>query len=439
VIRTPLALALGAVLCGAATVEAQEVDSALATAIASIKAIDNHAHPLLPSPHDSEYDALPLVAIPPFPLPARLSPDALVVLTAWRTLYGYQYDDTAAAHTRELLEQKHRVAAARGQQFGAWALDQMGTDIMIANRITMGPGLGPPRFRWVPFDDALLFPLDTRAEAARTPDVRSLYPRESALLRRYLGDLHVRGLPSSLDGYLGQVVVPTLDRQRAAGAVAVKFELAYLRPLDIGVTSPAAARAIYARYVGGGTPSHDDYVRLEDFLFRAIARAAGARGLAVHIHCIDLAGGFYDVRGSDPLQLESVFNDSTLRATHFVLLHGGWPNVEHTLSMLSKPNVYTDLSLMDQVLPPTTLARVLHLWLAEYPEKVLYGSDAFADSNDDLIGWAEGGYIGATTARRALGIALTEMMREGEISRDRAIQIARMVLRTNAATLYGLD
>lgn len=426
-------------LCGAATARAQEVDSALATAIASIKAIDNHAHPLLPSPGDSEYDALPLVAIPPFPLPARLSPDALVVLTAWRTLYGYQYEDTAAAHTRELLEMKHRVAAARGQQFGAWALDQMGTDIMIANRIAMGPGLGPPRFRWVPFDDAMLFPLDTRGEAARTPDVHSLYPRESALLRRYMGDLHVRGLPSSLDGYLSQVIVPTLDRQRAAGAVAVKFELAYLRPLDIGVTSPADARAIYARYVAGGTPSHGDYVRLEDFLFRAIAREAGARGLAVHIHCIDLAGGFYDVRGSDPLQLESVFNDPTLRGTHFVLLHGGWPNVEHTLSMLSKPNVYTDLSLMDQVLPPTTLAHVLHLWLAEYPQKVLYGSDAFADSNDDLIGWPEGGYIGATTARRALGLALTEMMREGEITRERAIEIARMVLRTNAATLYGLN
>jgi hypothetical protein len=30
------------------------------------------------------------------------------------------------------------------------------------------------------------------------------------------------------------------------------------------------------------------------------------------------------------------------------------------------------------------------------------------------------------------------MMNDGEISRDRAVQIARMVMRTNAATLYGL-
>jgi uncharacterized protein len=418
-------------------VGAQAVDSALAAYIASIKAIDNHAHPLLPSPHDSEYDALPLAAIPPFPLPVRLRPGAPAVIATWRALYGYPYDDTA--HGRELLELKHRVAHERGEQFGAWALDQMGTDVMIANRIAMGPGIGPPRFRWVPFDDALLFPLNTTAEAARTPDVHSLYPRESALLRRYLSDLRLSSLPPTLDAYLAQVVAPTLDRQRHVGAVAIKFELAYLRPLDIGTTPAAVARAIYGRYVRGGTPSHADYTRLEDFLFRAIAREAGARGMAVHIHCIDLAGGFYDVRGSDPLQLESVFNDSTLRATRFVLLHGGWPNVEHTLSMLSKPNVYTDMSLMDQILPATTLARVLRLWLDEYPEKVLFGTDAFADSNDDQTGWPEAGYVAATTARTALGLALTAMMREGDITRDRATEIARMVLRTNAVTLYGLD
>jgi predicted TIM-barrel fold metal-dependent hydrolase len=359
-----------------------------------------------------------------------------VVIAAWRTLYGYAYADTAQSGA--LLDLKHRIAQAHGEQFGAWALDQMGTDVMIANRIAMGPGLGPPRFRWVPFDDALLLPLNTTAEAARTPDVHSLYPRESALLRRYLADLRLPSLPPTLDAYLARVVAPTLDRQRRAGAVAIKFELAYLRPLDIGVTPPAVARAIYTRYVRGGTPSHAEYTRLEDFLFRAIAREAGTQGLAVHIHCIDLAGGFYDVRGSDPLQLESVFNDSTLRVTNFVLLHGGWPNVEHTLSMLSKPNVYADISLLDQILPATTLARVLRLWLDEYPEKVLFGTDAFAGSNDDPIGWPEGGYVAATTARQALGLALTAMMRDGDITRDRAAVIARVVLRGNAAALYGL-
>ena len=52
------------------------VDSALVAYIASIRAIDNHAHPMRPvqsgAPVDTEFDALPLDAIPPFPLPWRL-------------------------------------------------------------------------------------------------------------------------------------------------------------------------------------------------------------------------------------------------------------------------------------------------------------------------------------------------------------------------------
>lgn len=438
--RRIVRLATTLTLLGSAPLAAQAaVDSALNTYIASIKAIDNHAHPLLPGTVDSEYDALPLAALAAFPLPTRLRPDDPVWLTAWQTLYGYPYHDTTAAHTRELLDLKHRITHDHGAYAAEWALDQMGTDVMIANRITMGPGLAPPRFRWVPFDDALLFPLNTAGEAALTPDVRSLYPRESLLLVRYLSDLALSTPPPTLDAYLAHVITPTLERQRHAGAVAIKFELAYLRPLDITNPSRASARAIYARYTRGGTPTHAEYRTLEDFLFRAIAREAGRLGMAVHIHSIDLAGGFYNVSGSDPLLLEGVFNDSTLRATRFVILHGGWPNVDHTLSMLSKPNVYADISLMDQILPAHALASVLRLWLSEYPEKVLFGTDAFADSNDDLIGWTESGWVASTTARHALGLALTAMLRDGDITRPRAEELARMVLRTNAVSLYALD
>jgi hypothetical protein len=37
-----------------------------------------------------------------------------------------------------------------------------------------------------------------------------------------------------------------------------------------------------------------------------------------------------------------------------------------------------------------------------------------------------------------LAIALTGMMRDGEIGRERAHALARMVLRENAAAVYGL-
>ena len=405
------------------------IDSGLAAAIAQIRAIDNHAHPLLPphagAPADSDYDALPLAAIPPFPLPAGLSPDNPRWAVAWRALYG---DSSKRA----------QVMAQQGDHWPAWALDQMGTDIMLANRVSVGPGLMPPRFHWVAFLDPLLFPLNTSVERQATPDVRSLYPHEEQILGRYLRALHLKAVPATLDAYLATVVGPTLDRLKREGAVAIKYEVAYLRGLDFGNPSRAAAAAVYARYAAtGGTPTRAEYKTLEDFLFREIDRQAGKRGLPVHIHSADIAGGFYSVTGSQPLLLEGVFNDSTLRGTKFVLLHGGWPQTRQTLSMLGKPNVYADFSLMDQMLSPVVLAGVLREWLGEYPDKVLFGTDAFADHNEDPVGWVESGWVAAKTARQALGIALTGMMSDGEISRDRAIEIARMVLRTNAATLYG--
>jgi hypothetical protein len=54
------------------------------------------------------------------------------------------------------------------------------------------------------------------------------------------------------------------------------------------------------------------------------------------------------------------------------------------------------------------------------------------------MGWEESGWIAARAGREALAIALSGMLRDGEISRSRASELARMVLRENAKALYGL-
>jgi hypothetical protein len=437
-----------ALLAACRVVSAQTpVDPGLAAYIATIRAIDNHAHPMRPvapgAPADTEFDVLPLDGIPPFPLPWRLTLEAPVWSAAARALYGAGAAGVAGgggAPTRaSLAAARARAQRERGEQFPAWALDRAGIDVMLANRIALGPGLAPPRFRWVPFDDALLFPLDTRLEAARTPDTRSLYPKEAALLRRYLRDLGggLDAPPATLDAYVATVVVPTLRRQREAGAIAIKFEVAYLRPLDFADPDSALARTVYARYVAGGPPTTAEYKALADYLFRVIAREAGRLGLAVHLHVLETFGGFYATRGATPALLEPVFNDSTLRGTSFVLIHGGWPAVGETEAMLGKPNVYADISMLDLMLTPAELAMVLRHLLARWPDKVLFGTDAFDGGPDQ--GWEEGAYVAATTARRALGMALTAMLRDGDIGPARARALARMVLRDNAVALYRFD
>ncbi|HKO16189.1 MAG TPA: amidohydrolase family protein [Gemmatimonadaceae bacterium] len=417
------------------------LDSALAAYIAGVQAIDSHAHPMRPIPPggalDTDYDALPLGGIPPFPLPWRLRPENPDWREAQRALYGVSLSDTGAAYRDALHAAVSRIAQQQGEHFPDWVLDRIGTQVMLANRVALGPGLEPPRFRWVAFADALMLPLDTHAEAARTPDMRVLYPLEARLLRRYLHDLGVATLPRTLDAYVAAVVVPTLRRQHEGGTVAVKFEAAYLRPLDFDDPQPALARRVYARYVSGGTPTHAEYKALEDHLFRVIAREAGRLGMAVQIHTTEGFGGYYVTHGSAPHLLEPAFNDSTLRGTNFIVVHGGWPLVGETEALLSKPNVYADISAIALFISPAELARVLRQWLGEWPEKVLFGTDAYDGGPEQ--GWAEAAWVGTTSARRALGIALTGMLRDGEIDRPRAERLARMVLRENAIAAYHLS
>ena len=420
---------------------AQEpVDSSLLAYITTIRAIDVHAHPMRPvpagAPADTEFDALPLDGIPPFPVPHRLSLDDPIWRSAQTALFHAPAAATDSAYRASLRTLVETTRREHAEHFPEWTLDAAGIDVMLANRVAMGPGLSAPRFRWVPFADPLLLPLDTRREATRTPDTRSLYPKEAALLRRYLRELGIAKLPPSLEAYTSTVVRPMLERWRTGGAVGIKLEAAYLRPLDFDDPDPAAARSVYARYVAGGTPTRAEYKNLQDYLVRAIAREAGRLKLAIQIHTLETFGGFYQTAGAAPHLLEPLVNDSALRSTKFVIVHGGWPLVGETQGLLSKPNVYADVSMMDILLPPTQLAAVLRQWLNEWPDKVLFGSDAFDGGAEQ--GWEQVAWVGATTARRALAIALTGMMRDGEITRARAEELARMVMRENAVAAYDL-
>jgi predicted TIM-barrel fold metal-dependent hydrolase len=415
------------------------VDRDLLAEISKIKAIDNHAHPLkyvAPGEKpDDEFDALPLDAIEAFPLPLRLSPTNPEFIGAWRELFGYSSSDMSEAHVAELLKLKARLIHEQGASFPSWILDRLNIETMFANRVAMGSGLTAPRFRWVAFDDALIFPLNNEAARRSNPDYRGFYPGEERLLKRYLADLKVSTLPPTLDAYLRSVVTPTLERQKRNGAVAIKFEAAYLRKLDFEDADETRARATYARFVRGGEPPVNGYKALQDFLFYYIAREAGRLGMAVHIHCISGAGGFYRQSGSNPLLLEPVFNDPALRKTNFVVVHGGFPFTKEMGSLMSKPNVYADFSAQTFFTYPRELSDILRNWLESYPDKILFGTDAFSFGPE--VDWGEVAWLSNTTGRQALALALTGMMNDGEISRERAVEMARMVLHDNAVRLYG--
>jgi predicted TIM-barrel fold metal-dependent hydrolase len=204
--------------------------------------------------------------------------------------------------------------------------------------------------------------------------------------------------------------------------------MAYLRPLDIGNPSKAQAEAAWS---GKG-----DYKALQDYVFRFIAAECGRLGMAVHFHSDAGAGSYFNVSGVNPMLIEPLLNDPALRQTNFVFVHGGWPFTKEVTALFTKPNAYVDFSSQTYLNYPTNVAQTIRGWLEYVPEKVLFATDAYPYSPE--AGWEETGYIAANTGREALGIALTGMLRDGEIDRARAVELARMVLRDNARTLYKL-
>lgn len=405
-------------------------DPDLTAEIQRIRAIDNHAHPVrftqAGEPPDRFFDALPVDNMEPQSDPVNLRPNAPSIADAWRNLYGAGRVDQ---------QRKQAVMQQKGAAYPEWVLDQMGVDVMLANRVSMGPSIQPPRFRWVPYADALMFPLDNSTLAAVNSDRKSFFALEDNLRARYLQDAGLAAPPATLKEYLSRVVTATLEKQRQGGAVAEKFEAAYLRSLAFDKVDLATAERLYAAKPTASRPA--DYKALQDFLFRYIASECGRLGMAVHIHTEAGAGGYFDVAGANPLNLESVLDDPDLRKTKFVMLHGGWPFIGEITALLTKPNAYLDFSAQDLARTPDALSHTLREWLEFVPEKILFATDAYPYIPE--MGWEESGWIAARTGRQALSLALTGMMRDGEITRARASELARMVLRDNARALYGFQ
>ncbi len=427
-------------LLGLRCIHAQTADPQLLAEIQKIKAIDNHSHPpkvVAAGEKDNDYDALPCDPLEPSDPTTVSRPENPQYIAAWKALYNYPYNDRSPEHVRELLAAKQKIMREQGDNYPNWVLDQLGIETELANRVALGRGLQPPHFRWVPFDDALLFPLKNSGMGSITPDRKFFFQRETMLLRRYMKDVNSEALPATLQGYTARVVTPVLELQKKNGAVAIKFEAAYLRTLDFGpAETQQAVQQIYAHFVKGDIPSNPDYIRLQNYLFHYIAAEAGRLGLPVHIHTGGGCGSYFMLMGSNPALLESVLNDAALRKTNFVLVHGGAAAyTKYVNYLLMKPNVYADFSEQTWLISTRKLSETVRDLLEWYPEKVMLGTDLYPNTPD--INWEEIGWQTMQSGREALAIALTGMIQDGEITHERALELAHMALHDNAAKLYG--
>jgi hypothetical protein len=340
--------------------------------IAGIMAFDNHGHPGLPD--DSEVDAMSIPANSSLPL--RLREENPEFVAAAHALFGYRYPDFSREHVSSLVKEKQRLRQSLGPAYFSHILDQVGIEAAVANRVSMPSYLQPTRFRWVFFVDAFLFPLNNQELASKNPDLQLNVPLEEKLLKRYLAQAHLSQLPGDFADYLA-FATSVLEANKKAGAVGIKFEIAYFRPLLFSDPGREQAAAVYSKYVRGGTAPEAGYRDLQDFLFRYLLGEAGRLHLPVQIHTAVGAGDYFNLNGGKVMNLEKILRDPRFEHVTFVLLHGGFPYEREAIWLAARKNVYFDSSLMGMFLYPEQLKRVLRQWLEIFPEKTLYGSDTF--------------------------------------------------------------
>ncbi len=389
-------------------------DPVLLEQIAKIKAIDNHSH-MSPATANqgTEEEPADLLGKPPFDKPVNLRFDNPHWIGAWRDLYGYKYNDMEKEHLSLLFKEKQRIKRQQGENYPTWVLDKLGIETALVNWYQLGLGQTPPRFYWVPFADDYLH-----------------------LFSGIRYHTSVIKPAATLEEYTKTVVTPAMESFKQEGAIAIKFGIAFQRPLNFEKVSSVEAASVYEQLLQGKELSISEQRKLEDYLFRYITQEAGRLDLIVHIHTGIGPGPYFNISGSNPMLLESVFNDPDQRNTKFVMIHGGWPFDKEAGAMLKKPNVYADFSAQTFIRSPHTLSKTIRAWLEWRPEKVLFGTDAIGIL--PLINWEELAWLSTNSARNALAIALTEMMNDGQISRNRAFELAEMVLRKNAIRLYDL-
>src|SRR5262249_1578117 len=132
-----------------------------------------------------------------------------------------------------------------------------GIDIMLANRVHMGASVQPPRFRWVPYVDALMFPLDNSHLAAQNSDRKSFFALEAGVRAKYLKEAGLESIPNTFDEYL-RLITAALERHKQGGAIAEKFEVAYLRAFGFDKVERAIADKIYSTFSSGKQTPPDD-------------------------------------------------------------------------------------------------------------------------------------------------------------------------------------
>ena len=260
-----------------------------------------------------------------------------------------------------------------------------------------------------------MYPLNNENLAKRDPDRKAFFGAEDKLLRRYLGEAGSAAMPADArrvsaicDGNAGAMEGEGRGSGKTGDGVPAVVRRGQSEPGRRGAnlrnSIREVGRARGCRVQGDCRISYSATWR---------ASAAGWECLCT---CIPApgAGRYYDIPGVNPTLLVPVIMDPAMKQDQLrvgarrLAIHPG----DHGDAGDSERLRWTFRRR-----PPSCirgpLGEVIRGWLEFGPEKVLFATDA--SPWNEQINWEESGWLSNMTARDALGLALTGMMRDREI------------------------
>jgi uncharacterized protein len=260
--------------------------------------------------------------------------------------------------------------------------------------------------------------LDHYAMAATRADLEGL-EKESGCSIQTLGQL-LTAQETKLDEFLQE------------GIVAVKLFLAYSRTLFVDRVETATAARSFDR-VWLSKPmdlTYQDLKPLQDYVTRRLIALATDRGLPIQVHTGLQEGNGNYLENSRPTHLTNLFME--YGDARFDLFHAGYPFTGEVAALAKNfQNVYADLCWVHAI-SPTVAERTLDEWIEVVPSNKIFAVGG--DSN-----YVEGAYGHCKIARRAACNVLSRKVESGYLSEEEALDLARKILRDNAAALYKLE
>lgn len=258
----------------------------------------------------------------------------------------------------------------------------------------------------------------------------SLIPLSTGINRQTILDLGSRaGLPTtSLADW--HRVIDWAYASFGPRADAVKSQAAYDRRLNYEPVVFEDAAPLFRRLTRGETLAAAERKALEDHLMRYCIARADEAGLPVKLHC-----GYY--AGNDRMPLDRVQRNAAdlcplladFPNATFVLMHIGYPYQDEYIALAKHyRNVVVDLCWAWIINPAACVRFVKEFLLAVPANKLLtFGGDYATVEN--VVGHA-------AIAREGLSQALSELVDEGWLSEDAALELVDPLMHGNAHALF---